>query len=203
MANATSSAEAGAQGAGGSRGSTRKTASAWEQKMERLRSHALPERVLRICDDRSLRVEYDEAVRAADRARLLAESESDTDSGVFAERARTADERRKAAAKALDDASLYLTFRALPRPVLEEVLHAHPPTEEQLADGAAFNPDTFPAALIAASCTEGMTESEAQELLNTWSAPDANALWEAAWDVQQEARADRADLGKGWRPTRG
>ncbi|AWK09594.1 hypothetical protein DDQ41_12430 [Streptomyces spongiicola] len=173
-----------------------KGAVSWEQKMERLRRRSLPERVLRICDDAARRTEYDEAKRAADRARLLAES--DADNGVFAERARLAAERCESAREALDRASVCLTFRALPRPVLEELIHAHPPTDEQAADGAAFNPDTFPAALIAASSTDGMSEAEARELLDSWSAPDANALWEAAWEVQQEGRADKAaDLGKG------
>lgn len=174
---------------------TTKGAVTWEQKMERLRRRSLPERVLQICDDAALRAEYDEAKRAADRARLLAES--DAENGVFAERARLAAERCEAASDALNRESVYLTFRALPRPVLEELLHAHPPTDDQAADGAAFSPDTFPAALIAASSTDGMSEAEARELLDTWSAPDANALWEAAWEVQQEGRADRADLGKG------
>jgi hypothetical protein len=167
----------------------------WEQKMERLRRRSLPERVLQIYDDAARRTEYDEARRAADRARILAES--DADNGVFAERAAQAARRYEAAAEALRDASVQLTFRALPRPVLEELLHAHPPTDEQAADGAAFNPDTFPAALISASSTDGMSEAEARELLDVWSAPDANALWETAWEVQQEARADRIDLGKG------
>ncbi|MFI1735214.1 hypothetical protein ACH40E_39550 [Streptomyces acidicola] len=168
---------------------------AWAKKMERLRRRSLPERVLQICDDAALRAEYDESKRAADRARVLAES--DAGNGVFAERATEAARRYAASAAALREASVYLTFRALPRPVLEELLHAHPPTDEQAADGAAFNPDTFPAALISASCTDCMSEAEARELLDAWSAPDANALWEAAWEVQQEARADRADLGKG------
>ena len=172
---------------------------AWEQKMERLRRRSLPERVLRIYDDAALRETHDEAKRAADRARLLAES--DADNGVFAMRATEAAQRYEAAAEALSEVSVFLTFRALPRPVLEELLHTHPPTDQQAADGAAFNPDTFPAALIAASSTDGMSEADARELLDTWSAPDANALWETAWEVQQEARADRAtdlaSLGKG------
>ncbi|MGW1878434.1 hypothetical protein [Streptomyces sp. NPDC001975] len=166
----------------------------WEQKMERLRRRSLPERVLRICDNAALRAEYDEARRAADRARVLARS--DADNGLLAERAAETGRRYDAAAAALRTASIHLTFRALPRPVLEELLHTHPPTDEQAADGSAFNPDTFPAALISASSTDGMTEAEARELLDAWSAPDANALWEAAWEVQQEARTDRADLGK-------
>lgn len=168
---------------------------AWEQKMERLRRRSLPERVLQICDDPARRTEYEEARRAAQRARVLAES--DTDNGVFAKRAAEAAARYEVAAEALREASVHLTFRALPRPVLEELVHAHPPTDAQAADGAAFNPDTFPAALIAASSVDGMSEAEARELLDTWSAPDANALWETAWEVQQEARSDRADLGKG------
>ncbi|KPI15658.1 hypothetical protein OK074_2103 [Actinobacteria bacterium OK074] len=177
----------------------------WEQKMERLRRRSLPERVLRVCDDPARRTEYEEAKRTADRARLLAEAQLDAqpepengaNDGVFAERAAQAERRREAAARALHEASAYLTFRALPRPLLEELIHAHPPTDEQAADGAAFNPDTFPAALVSASNTDGMTETEARELLDSWSAPDANALWEAAWQVQQEGRADQtaSDLG--------
>ncbi|GGV02468.1 hypothetical protein GCM10010211_82260 [Streptomyces albospinus] len=57
-----------------------------------------------------------------------------------------------------------------------------------------FNPETFPAALISAASFDGMSQKEAAELPSTWSAPDANMLWEAAWSVQQERRVD---LGKG------
>ncbi|WP_405999404.1 hypothetical protein [Streptomyces sp. NBC_00829] len=164
----------------------------WEQKLERLRRRSLPERVLQICDDAARRTEYDEAKRAADRAQLL--TDSDPDNAVFAARATQAAERREIAAEALNAASVYLSFRALPRPVLEELINAHPPTDQQAADGAAFNADTFPAALITASSVDGMSEGEARELLDSWSAPDANALWEAAWQVQQESRTE---LGKG------
>ncbi|MFD3926531.1 hypothetical protein [Streptomyces sp. NPDC058614] len=164
---------------------------AWEKKMERLRHRSLPERVLRICDDAAVRQEDDVAGRAANRARVLADS--DPDNATLARRATEATRRHEAASEALHKASVCLTFRALPRPALEELIHAHPPTDQQAADGAAFNPDTLPAALIAASSTDGMSETEARELLDSWSAPDANALWEAAWQVQQESRAD---LGK-------
>jgi len=164
----------------------------WEQKMERLRRRSLPERVLQICDDTARRTEYDEAKRAAARAQLLADS--DPDNEALAGRVTAATERYETARRAFDAASVSLRFRALPRPVLEELIHAHPATDQQAADGAAFNADTFPAALIAASSTDGMSGTEARELLDSWSAPDANALWEAAWQVQQESRAD---LGKG------
>jgi hypothetical protein len=39
-----------------------------------------------------------------------------------------------------------------------------------------------------------MSREEAEELLDGWSTPDANALWDAAWKVQQESRVE---LGKG------
>ncbi|MEU7640949.1 hypothetical protein AB0C11_33610 [Streptomyces sp. NPDC039016] len=110
------------------------------------------------------------------------------------QRAADAEAAAEAARTVLDDASDFLTFRALARPVLEELITGHPPTEAQAAEGAVFNPDTFPAALIAAASFDGMSEEEAAELLAEWSAPDANMLWEAAWQVQQQGRVE---LGKG------
>ncbi|WP_275560756.1 hypothetical protein [Streptomyces sp. 5-6(2022)] len=156
---------------------------AWSAKMERLRRRARPQNRLRICDD---------AEQAARRARFIAEANPGDE---LAERqAADADTERDQALKALDAASEFLTFRALPRPVLEELIAQHPPTEQQVEEGAIFNADTFPAALVAAASVDGMSREEAEELLNGWSAPDANALWDAAWHVQQESRVE---LGKG------
>jgi hypothetical protein len=161
--------------------------------MDRLRQRPRPRATLRICDDEQLRRKAHEAEQAAERARFLADAApGDT---LLAQHAREAETARTAATGALEEASITLEFCALQRPVLEELITAHPPTEAQSEeDGAAFNPDTFPAALISAASEDGMSEEEAGELLATWSAPDANALWEAAWQVQQESRAD---LGKG------
>ncbi|AJC58595.1 hypothetical protein [Streptomyces sp. 769] len=160
--------------------------------MDRLRRRARPQNKLRICDDEQLRNRVDEAEQAALRARLLAEA-SPEDEGAL-KRAAEAEAALAEARVALDDASDFLTFRALARPILEELIAGHPPTEQQAGEGAVFNPDTFPAALISAASFEGMSQQEAAELLSTWSAPDANMLWEAAWSVQQEGRVD---LGKG------
>jgi hypothetical protein len=165
---------------------------AWAAKMERLRSRARPQNKLRVCDDDQLRQRVEEAEQAAQRARFIAEATPDDD--LAAQRATDAEAALQAARAALDEASDFLTFLALPRPVLEELIAAHPPTETQAAEGAVFNPDTFPAALVSAASLEGMSQEEASELLATWSAPDANALWEAAWQVQQESRVE---LGKG------
>ncbi|NEC87995.1 hypothetical protein [Streptomyces sp. SID12501] len=108
---------------------------------EAMRRRSLPERVLQICDDTARRTEYDEAKRSAARAELLAGS--DPDNAPLAARATAAAERYEAARKAFDTASISLRFRAPPRPVLEELIHAHPPTDQQAADGAAFNAETL------------------------------------------------------------
>ncbi|MEW2528407.1 hypothetical protein [Streptomyces sp. NPDC047071] len=165
---------------------------AWSAKMERLRRRARPQNRLRICDDAELRQRYDEAEQAARRARFVAEANPGDE--LAARQAADADAARDHALAALDAASEFLTFRALPRPVLEELISEHPPTERQAEEGAIFNADTFPAALVAAASVDGMSREEAEELLNGWSAPDANALWDAAWQVQQESRVE---LGKG------
>ncbi|MBC9724952.1 hypothetical protein [Streptomyces sp. TRM68367] len=164
---------------------------AWAAKMDRLRRRARPQNKLRICDDDPLRQRFEETEQAARRARFVAEANpGDEQAGQRAADAAAAHDDARAA---LDAASDFLTFRALPRPVLEDLIADHPPTEQQTEEGAIFNPDTFPAALVSAASVDGMSREEAEELLNGWSAPDANALWDAAWQVQQESRVE---LGK-------
>ncbi|MFF4051934.1 hypothetical protein ACFYZ5_35360 [Streptomyces chartreusis] len=167
------------------------TEGAWAAKMDRLRRRVRPQNKLRICDDDALRQRYEETEQTARRARFLAEaSPGDEDAAHRAADAAGAHEDARAA---LDAASDFLTFRALPRPLLEDLIAEHPPTAKQTEEGAIFNPDTFPAALVSAASVDGLTHEEAQELLNSWSAPDAGALWDAAWQVQQESRVE---LGK-------
>lgn len=168
------------------------TEGAWSAKMDRLRRRRKAQNRLRVCDDSDLRQRYDEAEQAVRRARFVAEANPGDE---LAERqAADADSARDQALATLDAASEFLTFRALPRPVLEDLISEHPPTDGQAEEGAIFNADTFPAALVAAASVDGMSHEEAEELLNGWSAPDANALWDAAWQVQQESRVE---LGKG------
>jgi hypothetical protein len=165
---------------------------AWAAKMDRLRRRVRPRKQLRICDDDTLRTAVTEAEKSAERARFLAEAAPDD--ARAARHAADADSALQKARDELDAASEFLTFLALPREALEDLIAEHPPTAQQAEDGSVFNPDTFPAALVAASSLDGMSEQEAAELLTSWSTPDANALWDAAWQVQQETRID---LGKG------
>ncbi|MDN0193919.1 hypothetical protein [Streptomyces sp. S.PNR 29] len=167
------------------------TEGAWAAKMDRLRRRARPQNKLRVCDDDQLRQRFEETEQAARRARFVAEANPGDEQA--AQQAADAAAAREDARTALDAASEFLTFRALPRPVLEELISEHPPTEKQAEEGAIFNADTFPAALVSAASVDGMSQEEAEELLNTWSAPDAGALWDAAWQVQQESRVE---LGK-------
>ncbi|MEH0535760.1 hypothetical protein ACKI1I_42650 [Streptomyces turgidiscabies] len=175
----------------------------WAAKMARLRARRLPERAVSFLDDQNLKQRVTDAALDMAKTRTSAV-------GRASEMEVPADEREKwalaqpevlAAQSALDEArqalvagTLKLTFRALPRPAWEQLLREHAPTEEQADLGHEYNVETFPAALVSASSVDGMSEVEAQELLDSWSDADAKALFTAALLVNQTMRAD---LGKG------
>jgi hypothetical protein len=175
----------------------------WAAKMARLRARRLPERAVSFLDDQNLKQRVTDAALDMAKARTSAV-------GRASEMEVPADERETwvlaqpdvlAAQAALDEArraqaagTLTLTFRALPRPAWEQLLREHAPTEEQADLGHEYNVETFPAALISASSVDGMSDAEAQELLDGWSDADAKALFTAALLVNQTMRAD---LGKG------
>ncbi|WP_406126924.1 hypothetical protein [Streptomyces sp. NBC_00989] len=175
----------------------------WAAKMARLRARRLPERAVSFLDDQDLKQRVTDAALDMAKARTSAV-------GRASEMEVPADQRESwalaqpevlVAQAALDEArralaagTLKLTFRALPRPAWEQLLREHAPTEEQADLGHEYNVETFPAALVSASSVDGMSEAEAQELLDTWSDADAKALFTAALLVNQTMRAD---LGKG------
>jgi hypothetical protein len=175
----------------------------WAAKMARLRNRALPERTVTFHDDPALKKTVTEAALQLAKARAAALKDADEQDVPADQRedwvlaqpdVMAADSRLAQANKALDDGSLTLTFRALPRPAWEGLLKAHPPTEDGANVGHEYNVESFPAALIAASSVDGMSEGDAQELLDTWPDGDAKALFTAALLVNQTTRAD---LGKG------
>ncbi|MFJ4412977.1 hypothetical protein [Streptomyces sp. NPDC088925] len=175
----------------------------WAATMARLRARKLPERTASFTDDPGLkRAVTEAALRLAD-ARARAFSEAETQEVPQAQREEwiqahpdvlAADVGLGAANKEFDDGTVRLRFRALPRPAWEGLLRAYPPSEEQADAGHEYDVDRFPAALISASSVDGMSEDEAQDLLDTWAEPDARALFTAAMLVNQTSRAD---LGKG------
>jgi hypothetical protein len=184
----------------------------WSAKMARLRARKLPERTLSICDDQDAKTAVTEAALTLAKARAGALAEC-TEQGIREEQrdawvasnpqVLAADTGLTRAQDALADATLTLTFRAVPRPVWEQLLRDHAPTEAQADQGMEYNVDTFPAALISAchverdaggAEVEGMSAADAQELLDTWADAEAKALFTAALVINQTLRAD---LGKG------
>lgn len=163
----------------------------WAAKMDRLRSRNLAETTFVICDDQEARDRHNRARRAFDLSETYAKAHPE-DTEAASELATATAERDEAKA-AYDQASIAIRFRALPRPAFEALYKAHPASEADTEEGKEWGPG-YPAALIAASCVDGMTEDEARELLASWSLAEANAMFNAAYGVQNTTRAD---LGKG------
>ncbi|MFC8449492.1 hypothetical protein [Kitasatospora sp. NPDC057223] len=184
----------------------------WRAKMARLKSRRLPERTVQICDDDTAKLAVTDAQLKL--AKALAEARTAADAkgvesgqtGAYVEAHPQVVIARSFLATAeqnLADATVRLTFRALPRPAWEALLREHTPTEEQADKGMDYDVESFPAALIAASHVErdesgaeveGMTAADAQTLLDEWSDADAKVLFTGAMLVNQHTRAD---LGKG------
>lgn len=184
----------------------------WAAKMARLRARKLPERTIAICDDQDAKTAVTDAAVALAKARAAAMAEC-VEQGIREDQrdawvasnpqVLAADTALSAAQDALSAVTLTLTFRALPRPVWEQLLADHAPTEVQADKGMEYNVDTFPAAVISAchverdasgAEAEGMSAADAQELLDTWADAEAKLLFTAALAVNQTMRAD---LGKG------
>jgi hypothetical protein len=163
----------------------------WSAKMQRLRDRSLAETVFVICDDQATRERWLRAQRAFDIAATYAKDQPEDPEAQhqLAEATRERDEAKTA----YDQVAIPLKFRALPRQALEALYTQHKPSESEAEDGAQWAA-TFPAALIAAASVDGMTETEAQELLDNWSLSEANAMFNAAHGVQNTTRVD---LGKG------
>ena len=63
-----------------------------------------------------------------------------------------------------------MRFRALGSKAYDDLAAAHPPTAKQKADGAVWNTDTFPPALIAAASLEPVISVE--DAVKIWESPD-------------------------------
>lgn len=85
---------------------------------------------------------------------------------------------------------LEFTFIALPRPVYNEVLDAHPSNDPALA----WNPDTFPPALVTAACirlsgvyeADGITAEETAGLYARLNPAQTDELFRKAFELQVE-----------------
>lgn len=180
----------------------------WTSKLARLRARQLPEQVLQLCDDLAAQKRLDQAKLNLARLRM-ADAETGGEQTEL-EAAQTelvaAQAELVAAQAAYDEVSDRLVFRALPRPVLDGLIRQNPPTEDQAESGDAWNPESFPPALVAAAhierdedgqVVEGLTVEDAQDLLDSWPIAESNALFAAAWQAQQINRSTVTELGKG------
>jgi hypothetical protein len=173
------------------------TATAWDALQKQLDSMPKPIQVLKLCSDPDVRDRYQEAKQALAGAEDYLKSLSkdvDKDARALVQK-KTQDARNEfqAAQAEYDACTVTLTFQALERGQLKDLIAAHPPTEEDEEQGSEFHFDTFAPALIAAASTDGMPAEYAEHAVKAWSLADSQALWNAAWGVQQRRRTD---LGK-------
>jgi hypothetical protein len=109
-----------------------------------------------------------------------------------------------AAKAALEEETVELRFRSIGRKRYDDLVRAHPPTDEQKAEAAdvPYEVESFSVALIAASCVEPkMTEDEVAELSETWNVAEFMQLWMAALEVNTQRRV--VEMGKAWNGTHG
>lgn len=72
------------------------------------------------------------------------------------------------------------TFEALGRQVWLSLIAEHPPTADQRAEGYDYDPTTFPAAAIAASCVSHQLDlDDAMWLANTLDLAEYAKVWQA------------------------
>jgi hypothetical protein len=169
----------------------------WDALKKRLDKVKKPVNAFHLCEDPDIRDRYQAARKTADRTAAYLKSLPDTaapDVRALAEkRAMEAASELATVDQEYWAATITLRFAALERTELEALQNDHPASEQDEADGNAYA-DSFAPALISAASLDGMPVEDAAHFLNTWSAADAKALFDAAWSVQH---TQRTDLGKG------
>ena len=71
-----------------------------------------------------------------------------------------------------DDQKASILFRALGSKAYDDLMAAHPPTKQEKEDGAVWNSDTFPPALISACSVEPKIDEDSAKTIFTseeWS----------------------------------
>ncbi len=89
------------------------------------------------------------------------------------------------------DTEITFTFKAIGRIAYDEIVSdpANAPSDEQKKEGAQFNPDTFPPALVAAAAVDPeITIEEAVEIFgdSEWNGAELQKLFFAALEVNTE-----------------
>lgn len=136
----------------------------------------------------------DEAARlAADLPRVQEDDARENRDPQAPELARRIDELERRA----KDSEVTFSFEGIGRRQYQMLIEAHPATPEQnetAGQRLSYNPDTFPPALMAASCVEPAelrdNLPEWEEIHDEWSTGQNACLWHAV--VQANARVNEA-----------
>lgn len=91
--------------------------------------------------------------------------------------------------KKAEKSIVVFTFKSIGRLNYDELVSEHPPSKDQKKDGADFNAETFPPALLAAACSD--PEISLEEAVDMFDDPDWNnaelrALFFGALEVNTE-----------------
>lgn len=163
-----------------------------------LMARELPEQTERFnSTDRALLAEYQEAQSARTIAQINGSARDRTD----------ADKQVEELRQRLDDspATIRVRIRGLEGGDFNQLMRAHPPTKEALAEYEAtqdkyeqsrpqYNPDTFNPALLAAALIEPeLTLEQAGQLIKRWPEGDTTRLLQVA--IQLSHGTTAVDLG--------
>jgi hypothetical protein len=159
--------------------------------------------------DPDLAEELEEARRGRDTAAARAGARAN-DSEAQAQLWEAEERLAQVEARMVDEEAVaYFTFRSIGRALYDALVDEHQPTPAQRAKAKslgmgeiAWNPDTFPPALVAACLvTPPLTSDEMQALWrdDAWNQAELNAMLQAAVDVNGSRRT--VELGKGSRKT--
>lgn len=186
------------------------------QTYDHLKSKKKPQTAkVSLCLDSDLSEEFEEAQRKVREARIRATASNvDDDTRTRLDRElEEAEQALEALRPAVEEATVVFKFKSIGRKKYEELVLAHPPTDEQVERSKKFaseaearngedrlmhNPDTFPVALIAkASVEPKLTEDEVREMWDSddWTGAELMTLFFTAQTPQM--KRSQVDLGKG------
>lgn len=127
------------------------------------------EETVRICFDRNLVSQWEDAVaahREAKKGMLEAPEDIEARIAELAEKVR--------------DATKIMVFRSIGHRPWRRLLAEHPPSKQQRAEGLDHDPETFVPAAMAATCVvPGMTVEQANRILETQPDLVVDRIWAA------------------------
>lgn len=157
--------------------------------------------------DPDLADELDEAKKEKGRLELLQRQKKVALPEDFDEQMKAAEERLDEANEAITENTVVFKFKGIGRRAMDELIDEHQPTNKQKAlareqgeTDLQYNPETFPQALVAASCFEpDLTPEEAAEMWDSddWNTSELVTLFMAAQEVNSYIKHLEVKKGSG------